>query len=248
MSKKKNIILLIILFTFSVYCALTIGESWDQKDNLLRGKITLDFLFSLGKIDNDIIYREYYSTIYWSLLYFITKIFPHFEIQITNLINLFFSICTIFGLKKLCTELFNDKVAKITFIILFFYPLFFGHMGFNTKDIILAFSHIWIVYLLLIYLKKQNINDKRNKYVYYLAFLAALATGIQLVFLGSLIPVFLFFLLEILLFKKIIDKNFSKKKFLYDIIKCFIIFYLLLVLFWIDVYPNIIFGQVGHIT
>ena len=69
MSKKKNIILLIILFTFSVYCALTIGESWDQKDNLLRGKITLDFLFSLGKIDNDIIYREYYSTIYWSLLY-----------------------------------------------------------------------------------------------------------------------------------------------------------------------------------
>ena len=52
MSKKKNFILLFLLVVFSVYCALSVGETWDQKDNLLRGKITLDYFFSIGKIDN----------------------------------------------------------------------------------------------------------------------------------------------------------------------------------------------------
>ena len=118
MSKKKKYITLSILITFSVYCGLTIGQSVDEPYHLIQGKITLDYLLSFGSIDKEIDYREYYSTIYWSLVYFITKIFPDFEIQITNLVSLFFSICTIFGLKKLCTELFNDKVAKISFIIL----------------------------------------------------------------------------------------------------------------------------------
>ena len=240
MSKKKNFILLFLLVVFSVYCALSVGETWDQKDNLLRGKITLDYFFSIGKIDNYILLRENYSTIYWSFVYLITKIFhSQYQIEITNLVNLFFSICAICGINKLCKELFNDKIGKITFIILFFYPIFFGHMAFNTKDVILAFGHIWIIYLLIRYLKKQNIEDKRTKYVYYLAFLASLTTGIQLVFLGSLIPIFLFVLFEIFLFKKIINKFFDKKKLLYDLIKCFILFYFLLVLFWIDSHPNI---------
>ena len=240
MTKKKNFILLFLLVVFSVYCALSVGETWDQGDNLLRGKITLDYFFSIGKIDNDILLRHNYSTIYWSFTYLITKIFPsQYQIEITNLVDLSFSICAIFGINKLCKELFNDKVGKITFIILFFYPIFFGHMAFNTKDVILAFGHIWIIYLLIRYLKKQNIEDKRNKYVYYLAFLGSLTTGIQLIFLGSLIPIFLFVLFEIFLFKKIINKFFDKKKLLYDLIKCFILFYFLLVLFWIDSHPNI---------
>ena len=48
MSKNKNNILLILLIAFSVYCALIIGETWDHADNLSRGKITLDYLFSFG--------------------------------------------------------------------------------------------------------------------------------------------------------------------------------------------------------
>ena len=205
MSKKTNLLLLTALIFFSIYCALTVGETWDQKDNLIRGKITLDYLFSLGRIESDILYRENYSTIYWSLIYFISEIFPaQYEIQITNLVNLTFSISTIFGIKKLCKELFNNKIGKITFLILFFTPLFFGHMFFNTKDTILAFSHVWIFYFLIRYLKKQNVNAKRNRYTLYLGILAALSTGIQLVFLGSLIPIILFFIIEILFIKKII--------------------------------------------
>ena len=40
--------------------------------------------------------------------------------------------------------------------------------------------------------------------------------------------------------KKIIIKNFSKKVFLYDLIKCFLIFYSILILFWKDAHQNII--------
>ena len=54
MSKNNNNILLILLIAFSVYCALIIGETWDHADNLSRGKITLDYLFSFGKLDRDI--------------------------------------------------------------------------------------------------------------------------------------------------------------------------------------------------
>ena len=240
MGKKEKNILLIILITFSVYCSLILGETWDQEDNLIRGKITLDYLFSLGRIHYDIFARENYSTIYWTLLYFITKIFPsNYQIEITNLTNLFFSICAIFGIKKLCKELFNKKIGEITFLILFLYPTFFGHMSFNTKDTIIAFSHVWIVYLLLRYLKKQNTYEKRTKYVLYLGILTALATGIQLVFIGSLIPIFLFIISDIFIFKKIINRNFNIKKLFYDLFKSFLIFYFLLTIFWIDTHPNI---------
>ena len=64
MNNKENNILFIILIIFPIYCALTIGEAWDHSDNLLRGKITLDYLFSLGNLDHSIQQREYYSTIY----------------------------------------------------------------------------------------------------------------------------------------------------------------------------------------
>ena len=97
MSKKKKYITLSLLITFSVYCSLTIGQSTDEQYHLLQGKITLDYLFSLGRIDKNIAYGEYYSTIYWSFLYFITEIFPSkYETQINHLVNLIFSLSVIF--------------------------------------------------------------------------------------------------------------------------------------------------------
>ena len=241
MSKKKKYIPLVLLIAFSIYCSLTIGQAADEQYPLVQGKITLDYLFSLGKIDKDIIYREYYASIYWSLLYFVTEIFPtKYQIEVSHLINLIFSLGVIFGIGKVSKELFNKKVGEIIFIILFFYPVFFGHMSINNKDTILAFSHVWIIYLILRYLKKQSIREKASKYTISLGLLAALSTGIQLIFLGSQIPIILFVLIEIFLLKKIINKHFSKKKFLYDLIKCFIIFYSTLLLFWIDVHQNIL--------
>ena len=219
---------------------MSTGQTWDEGYSLFHGQVTLKYLFSLGKIDEYIFYREYFSSIYWSLLYLLTKIFPlQYQIEVVHITNLIFSFGTIIGIGKFSKELFNNKVGKIVFLILFFYPVFFGHMSFNNKDTILAFSHVWIACLILKYLKNQNNIDKTNNYVISIGLLAALATGIQLFFLGTLIPFFLFILLEIFVFKKFINKNFNMKKFLYDFLKCFLIFYFLLILFWIDVHPNI---------
>ena len=249
MNNKENNILFIILIIFPIYCALTIGEAWDHSDNLLRGKITLDYLFSLGNLDHSIPQREYYSTIYWSLSYLITKQFPlQYQIEVSHLINLTFSLSTLIGIGKICQELFNKKIGRIALLILFFFPIFFGHMAINTKDTILVFSHVWMTYLIFKYIKKQNLRKKASKYIIFLSILASLATGIQLVFLGSLIPIILFIIFDIFLIKKIVCKNFNIKKLLYDLIKCFLIFYFLLIFFWIDTHENILIFPINIIS
>jgi len=241
MNKIKQKILLFILFSFSLYCALVIGRSWDEGTHFIQGKITLDYLFSLGNLDKDFIYRENYSSIYWSLQYLLTTIFPSkYQFEIGHIINLSFSICAIFGFAKINKILFNKKVGKIIFLILFFFPIFFGHMAFNGSDTIVAFCHVWIIYLVLRYLKKQNIKEKTNNYILLISILAAIATGIQLVFLGSLLPIVIFALVEIFFIKKFICKDFNIKKFFFDLLKSLVIFYLILVIFWIDAHPNIL--------
>ncbi len=55
-------------------------------------------------------------------------------------------------------------------------------MSINGKDTILALSHVWMIYLILRYLKKQEIRERAIKYIVSLGFLAALSTGIQLTF------------------------------------------------------------------
>ena len=236
MHKKIQIITIFFLFLFSVYCALSIGQSWDEGFHLLQGKITFDYLSSLGRIDNDIFYREFYSPIYWSIQYFLTKIFPiRYQIESSHFVNLIFSLSAIIATSKISSELFNKKVAKITFVILFFYPIFFGHMGFNPKDTILTFCHVWIFYSILRYLKNQ-----KNKHFVNIGILAAIGTGIQLFFTGSLIPIFLFLFIEVFALKKIINKDFDTKKFFMDLIKSFFIFYILLIIFWLDTHSNIL--------
>ena len=240
--KKREKIIIFLIFSFAIYSAIAIGQAWDERAHLIHGKITLDYMLSLGKNNQETLYRENYSTLYWSTLYLLTKILPlKYEIQITHLINLIFSLSTIYGIKKLVGEIFNKDVGKIVFLLLFFYPVFFGHMGINSKDTILAFSHVWVSYLIFRYLKNQNHKNKVNKYLLSIGVLAAMATGIQLVFLGSLIPIILLVFFDIFFIKKITKNNFILKKFLFDLIKCFVIFYFFLILFWIDTYPNIFF-------
>ena len=150
MVNKKQKILLFFLVVFLFYCSITIGQSWDEPYHLIQGKTTLNYLFSLGKIDIDLFRREYYSAIYWSLNFFLTQIFPKsYQIETSHLINMIFSLSAIFAIQKVSKELFNKKVGKIIFLILLFYPIFFGHMSINPKNTIVAFSHVWIFYLIL---------------------------------------------------------------------------------------------------
>ena len=82
-------------------------------------------------------------------------------------------------------------------------------MGFNSKDTIIAFCHVWIFYLAIKYIKSH-----KSSHIYYISLLSAVGTGINLFFLGSLLPLVLFFLLEKFLFKKLNSNEIKIKKFL----------------------------------
>ncbi len=236
MIKSYKKLVFIILIFFSSYCAITIGFSWDEGFLIKQGKNTADYLLSLGLNDQDNLFRsEFYSPIYYSLRYlFVQSIPAAYQIEANHLVNLFFSLATIIGIKKICELFFNKEVGKLVFLVLFFFPAFFGHMGFNSKDTIIAFCNIWIFYSAIKYTL-----FKEKKYIYYISILAAVGTGLNLFFLGSLIPLIIFFLMELFIFKKFSQNSLNKKEFFISLLKGFLIFYLLLVLFWIDTHQNI---------
>ena len=232
---------LFALITYSIACAVLIGNSWDLEHHLLLGKSTFNYLFSFGLLNENITYREYYSSLYWTIVYFFSQFFPkNFEYEIFRLVNLFVGWLALFGFYKFGKILFNKDVGIIFFITLFFYPIFFGHMAINPKDTILAFCHIWIFYFVILYLKKQNNNFNSIKIISKVSFLLALGMGIQLYFLASLFFIFVFIFLEIFFFHKIINKDFSLAKFIKDFFYILFIFYFILILFWIDTHGNII--------
>ena len=113
-------------------------------------------------------------------------------------------------------------------------------MGFNSKDTILALCHVWIFYLSIKYFKNQQIKKKSNNYINYIAILASIGSGINLYFIGSLLPLFIFLILDFFIFKKIVSKKFNSKRLLVNLLYGVLIFYLLLVIFWIDTHQNII--------
>ena len=192
-----------LLISYTAYCAFTIGVSWDELYYHEIGKINLKYLLSFGQIEETFIYKYRFSTIYWSLSSLITQIFPKdFNLEIFHLINSFFGLMTIVGLYRLNKILFNKSVAKISSIFLFFTPFFFGHIAINNKDIILAFSHIWIIYYLYKYTFFNFDLKRKLTLILKISLLSALGTGIQLLFIGSLLPVICIFLTIIFLFKK----------------------------------------------
>ena len=102
MIKKKQKILFLFLIIFSIYCALTIGQGWDEETLITQGKIAINYLLSLGKIEIDIFRREYYSPIYYSLKFLLIQIFPiKYQIEASHIINLIFSLFDIIGIKKI---------------------------------------------------------------------------------------------------------------------------------------------------
>ena len=112
--KKKESLLFFFLIFFSIYCSIAVGQSWDGAFHILQGKVTLEYLFSLGKIDKELFYREYYSPSYWSIKYLIMKIFPSkYQVEISHLVNLSVSIGAIIGFAKLGKEFFNkEKIGR----------------------------------------------------------------------------------------------------------------------------------------
>ena len=243
MIKNKKIYKYFLYFflAYSLYCGITIGESWDEADLIIRGKNTFQYLLSLGKIKQNYIYDEFYSPSYWFFQFFLSQFFPlKFQTVSNHVINLLISLSAIIGFSKLTEELFNKLLGKIIFVILFFYPIFFGHMSINYKDPVITFCHVWIFYLTIRYLKNQFNIKKSNKYIYKIGILLAIGTGIQLLFIGTLLPVLILIFFEIFIFKKIIKKNFNINLLFVHFIKILLIFYFFLIFFWPAVHSDIL--------
>ena len=115
MNKKIEISVQFFLFSFLIYYALTVGNSWDQYFNMMRGSERLKYLFSFGSYESHFINNEneeFYPGLYDTLVMFITKIFPKkYEDQVWNLTNSLFSLLCIFGLYNLTKLLFNNRLT-----------------------------------------------------------------------------------------------------------------------------------------
>ena len=226
MTNKINNVIICSLIVYSIFCALNIGISWDELAHLERGNERIKYLFSFGAYDYlDYRDRRFYPGFYNTIVTFVTKMFPKkYEIETMHLTNWFFSIFTIIGISKISNELFNKQVGKIVFVLCFLNPTFFGHMSINQKDMIVAFSNIWATYLIIRYLKNQQIDQKRNRYVMFAGLAVGLGVGVRIVFLSSLLPIIIISIFDIFLLKKISHINFSIKKLITDVFKIFIIF------------------------
>jgi hypothetical protein len=239
--KKIESVILFSLIVYSVYCAIIIGKTWDEPYHYLQGRAIFQYISSFGKIRKEFYFEEYYSPSYWFFQYFFTQLFPaQYKVETNHIFNLLVSLSTIVGFSKLISEFFNKYLGKIFFFLLFFYPIFFGHMGMNPKDIVIACCHVWIFYLIIRYLKNQSSTTKSNKYIYLASIFLAIGTGTQLLFFGTLAPIFLFLLFEVFFFKKIIKKDFNYKSLFIDFFKFIIVFYIFLIFFWPAAHSNII--------
>ena len=241
MINKINNIILWLLIIFTIYCAWVIGLTWDTFFHIDIGTKRLKYLLSLGSYDY-ISYadQKFYPGIFDTFTVFITKMFPKkYEVEALHLTRFIFSISTIFGISKIASELFNKQVGKIVFLLCFFNPTFFGHTSINQKDMIVAFSNIWATYLIIKYIKNQTIDEKRNRYAILLGLVIGFGLGVRIAFFGSLLPVVFISIIEIFFLKKIINKDFSNKKLVIDIIKVVIISYFLMISCWPETHSNI---------
>ena len=237
MNKKIENTVLFLLISYSFYIATIVGMGWDELTHYKNGKNILRYILSFGNLEYRSLGLPFHFGLYDTLAHFIALNFSSkYYVFSHHITNLFFSIFAIFGIYQLTKFFFNKKLSKIVFIFSFINPIFFGHMAVNPKDTIIAFSYIWISLLILKYIKFQQIYDKRKRYKYLIAIILALGLSIRLTFIGTLIPIFLIFSLELFIIKKI--NTFNYKKFLYDVLVIFIISYTITIIFWPEMYSN----------
>ena len=239
MTKKKiELLIIFTLVVYSIYCAIIIGPSYDEFAHYRNGEKLFNYIFSLGR-------REYVDTIYlyhYGLYDFLGAFFSknfssNYLIESHHILNLIFSILSIFGIYQVTKKLFNIKIAKITFLICFLNPLFFGHFSINPKDTIIAFSYIWIFYISIKYVEKQNNLNSRINYLFYLILLISLGLSIRLTFLFLLFPIFIVLLNEIITKKK--EFNFFFKKFFFDLFLILLSCFIITIIFWPDTHTDL---------
>ena len=107
-----------------------------------------------------ILHLKYYPGFYDTLKALVTSAFPksvYYEGH--HVVNFIVGLSGLIALKKFVKIIFNKKISDIFFILSFFTPIFFGHLGFNPKDTIIAAANFWILY----YTIKYQIQRKKEE-------------------------------------------------------------------------------------
>ncbi len=198
MSQKiKTILICFITFLLFLawWSALTIGLSTDEYFHHINGLKRYNFLISLGE-DTKFQFRnnEFYPGLYDTLSYavgqiilIINKKFYANNIDfVMHLVNITFSTLSILGLYLFTKKIFNNNIAILTSFLTLLNPFFFGHMGMNSKDLIIFFSLIWFCYYFYLYC----LEDKKNiKNLILASFFIGFGCGVRLTFLVVIFPV-----------------------------------------------------------
>ena len=184
-----------LLILFAWWTSLTIGLSSDEYFHHINGLKRYNFLTSFGE-DKNFQFRnnEFYPGLYDTLSYaigqiilFINKKFYANNIDIVmHFVNIIFSSLSILGLYLFSKKIFNKNIALVSVLLTLLNPFFFGHMGMNSKDIVVFFSLIWFSYYFYLYCTEKN---KLIKNLLLASFFLGFGCGVRLTFLVVVFPV-----------------------------------------------------------
>ena len=175
--------------------------------------VRFKYLVSLGEFDGyNFRNNEFYPGLYDTLSYGLGQIILLFNKQfytnnidfVMHLVNVSFSSLSILGLYLLTKKLFNTNIAILASLITILNPFFFGHMGMNSKDLIIFFSLIWFCYYFYLYCTE---DEKMIKNLLLTSFFIGFGCGVRLTFPVIIFPIILCGF--IFLYKKY-DDNYKK--------------------------------------
>ena len=183
------------LIIFAWWTSLTIGLSTDEYFHHINGLKRYNFLTSFGadknfQFRNNEFYPGLYDTFSYAIGQIILLINKKFYVNnidvVMHFVNVVFSTLSLLGLYVFSKKIFNKNIALISVLLTLLNPFFFGHMGMNSKDIIVFFSLIWFSYYFYLYCTE---NKKLIKNLLLASFFLGFGCGVRLTFLIVVFPV-----------------------------------------------------------
>ena len=188
------IIIISFLIVFAWWSSLTIGLSTDEFFHHINGSKRYNFLTSFGadknfQLRNNQFYPGLYDTFSYAIGQIILLINKKFYVNnidiVMHFVNVVFSTLSLFGLYLFSKKIFNKEIALISVLLTLLNPFFFGHMGMNSKDIIIFFSLIWFIYYFYLYCVE---DEKIIKNLLLSSFFLGFGCGVRLTFLVVIFP------------------------------------------------------------
>ena len=243
---SKNIVLTFISFLLllSWWSSLTVGLSTDEYFHHINGMKRYNFLVSFGE-DKNFQFRnnEFYPGLYDTLSYaigqiilLINKKFYAANIDfVMHIVNVTFSTLSLLGLYLFTKKILNKDIAILAVLITLLNPFFFGHMGMNSKDLIVFFSLIWFTYYFYLYCVE---NENITKNLLLASFFMGFGCGVRLTFLVVIFPVVVSGIIY-LINKYKSDYSYLIKRLSLHILVAFIITIFLVILCWPHIFVSI---------